>query len=212
MGRDSRYVIAREWGFWGVRQMTDRLLDVSDSEALLAEVARLRGEIHELEQRVEMLDQLAHQDSLIEVPNRRGFMRQLDAMIDRFNRYGDNGAMLFVDIDGLKMINDSYGHAAGDRALIQVAQILSAGVRRSDCVARLGGDEFGILIEHADDASARETAARLVSRVVDSDFCFDGSCLPLSVAIGIAVIETGDTAETVMSRADSAMYAEKEAA
>jgi len=133
-------------------------------------------------------------------------------MIDRFNRYGDNGAMLFVDIDGLKMINDSYGHAAGDRALIQVAQILSAGVRRSDCVARLGGDEFGILIEHADDASARETAARLVSRVVDSDFCFDGSCLPLSVAIGIAVIETGDTAETVMSRADSAMYAEKEAA
>ena len=192
--------------------MTDRLLDVSDSEALLAEVARLRGEIHELEQRVEMLDQLAHQDSLIEVPNRRGFMRQLDAMIDRFNRYGDNGAMLFVDIDGLKMINDSYGHAAGDRALIQVAQILSAGVRRSDCVARLGGDEFGILIEHADDASARETAARLVSRVVDSDFCFDGSCLPLSVAIGIAVIETGDTAETVMSRADSAMYAEKEAA
>ena len=212
MRPESGYVVAREWGFWGVRQMTDRLLDVSDSEALLAEVARLRGEIHELEQRVEMLDQLAHQDSLIEVPNRRGFMRQLDAMIDRFNRYGDNGAMLFVDIDGLKMINDSYGHAAGDRALIQVAQILSAGVRRSDCVARLGGDEFGILIEHADDASARETAARLVSRVVDSDFCFDGSCLPLSVAIGIAVIETGDTAETVMSRADSAMYAEKEAA
>ena len=212
MRPESGYVVAREWGFWGVRQMTDRLLDVSDSEALLAEVARLRGEIHELEQRVELLDQLAHQDSLIEVPNRRGFMRQLDAMIDRFNRYGDNGAMLFVDIDGLKMINDSYGHAAGDRALIQVAQILSAGVRRSDCVARLGGDEFGILIEHADDASARETAARLVSRVVDSDFCFDGSCLPLSVAIGIAVIETGDTAETVMSRADSAMYAEKEAA
>ena len=212
MRPESGYVVAREWGFWGVRQMTDRLLDVSDSEALLAEVARLRGEIHELEQRVELLDQLAHQDSLIEVPNRRGFMRQLDVMIDRFNRYGDNGAMLFVDIDGLKMINDSYGHAAGDRALIQVAQILSAGVRRSDCVARLGGDEFGILIEHADDASARETAARLVSRVVDSDFCFDGSCLPLSVAIGIAVIETGDTAETVMSRADSAMYAEKEAA
>ena len=192
--------------------MTERLLDVTDSEALLAEVARLRGEIHELEQRVEMLDQLAHQDSLIEVPNRRGFMRQLDAMIDRFNRYGDKGAMLFVDIDGLKMINDTYGHAAGDGALIQVAQILSAGVRRSDCVARLGGDEFGILIEHADEESATETAARLVSRVAESDFCFDGSCLPLSIAIGIAVIETGDTAEAVMARADSAMYAEKEAA
>jgi diguanylate cyclase (GGDEF)-like protein len=202
----------REWGFWGVRQMTERLLDVSDSEALLAEVSRLRGEIHTLEQRVSMLDRLAHSDSLIDVPNRRGFMRQLERMIDRVSRYGDRGAMLFVDIDGLKMINDSLGHAAGDRALIQVAEVLSAGVRRSDCVARLGGDEFGILIEHADEDSAKETAARLVSRVVDSDFCFDGSCLPLSVAIGIAVIETGDTAESVMARADSAMYAEKEAA
>ena len=92
--------------------------------------------------------------------------------------------MEVVDIDGLKMINDTYGHAAGDGALIQVAQILSPGVRRSDCVARLGGDEFGILIEHADEESATETAARLVSRVAESDFCFDGSCLPLSVAIG----------------------------
>ena len=192
--------------------MTERLLDVSDSEALLAEVARLRGEIHTLEQRVAMLDRLAHSDSLIDVPNRRGFMRQLESLIDRVGRYGDKCAMLFVDIDGLKMINDTYGHAAGDGALIQVAQILSAGVRRSDCVARLGGDEFGILIEHADEESAKETASRLVSRVAGSDFSFDGSCLPLSVAIGIALIEAGDTAEAVMARADNAMYAEKVAA
>jgi diguanylate cyclase (GGDEF)-like protein len=192
--------------------MTERLLDVSDSESLMAEVARLRGEIHTLEQRVAMLDRLAHSDSLIDVPNRRGFMRQLESMIDRVSRYGDKGAMLFVDIDGLKMINDSCGHAAGDRALIQVAEVLSAGVRRSDCVARLGGDEFGILIEHADEESAKETATRLVSRVAESEFCFDGSCLPLSVAIGIAVIEPSDTAESIMARADSAMYAEKVAA
>jgi len=192
--------------------MDDRLLDATNAESLLGEVARLRSEIARLEQRVEVLDRLAHQDTLIEVPNRRGFMRQLERLIDRVTRYGDSGAMLFVDIDGLKMINDSFGHGAGDEALIRVANMLSSGVRKSDCVARLGGDEFGILLERADEASARETAARLVSRVASSEFCFKGECLPLSVAIGVAVIEADDTAEAVMARADQAMYAEKVAA
>ena len=99
--------------------MSESLIDASDAGALLAEVARLRGEVARLEQRVETLDRLAHQDTLIEVPNRRGFMRQLERLIDRATRYGDSSAMLFVDIDGLKMINDTFGHPAGDEALIQ---------------------------------------------------------------------------------------------
>ena len=192
--------------------MDDRLLDATDAQSLLAEVARLRGEIARLEQRVELLDRLAHQDSLIQVPNRRGFMRQLDRLIDRATRYGDRSAMLFVDIDGLKMINDTFGHGAGDEALIQVANMLSSGVRKSDCVARLGGDEFGILLERANEDTARETAARLVSRIAGSEFCFEGTCLPLSVAVGIAAIEPGDRPEAVMARADQAMYREKAAA
>jgi diguanylate cyclase (GGDEF)-like protein len=192
--------------------MDDSVIDVTDAEALLAEVARLRGEIAQLEQRVELLDRLAHQDALIELPNRRGFMRQLERLIARVSRYGDPAAMLFVDLDGLKMINDSFGHPAGDEALIQVAQMLCAGVRKSDCVARLGGDEFGILLERADEESAKETASRLVSLIAGSEFCFDGTCVPLSVAIGVAVIEPQDRAESVMARADQAMYAEKAAA
>ena len=90
--------------------------------------------------------------------------------------------------------------------------MLSAGVRKSDCVARLGGDEFGILLEQAGEDVARDLAERLVSRIADSEFCFDGSCLPLSVAIGVAVIEPGDRPEAVISRADIAMYEEKAAA
>ena len=66
--------------------------------------------------------------------------------------------MLFVDLDGLKMINDTFGHRAGDQALIQVADLLAKGVRRSDLVARIGGDEFGILLENANEDSAHETA------------------------------------------------------
>ena len=93
--------------------------------------------------------------------------------------------MLFVDLDGLKMINDTFGHQAGDEALIQVAELLVGGVRRSDVVARIGGDEFGILLDHADEASAHETAARLVDLIADCEFMHDGDALPLSVAIGV---------------------------
>ncbi len=189
--------------------MAEQLIDSSSSEALASEVARLRGEITRLQARVEHLDQLAHLDSLVELPNRRGFMRQLDALISRVRRYGDQAAMLFVDIDGLKRINDAHGHKAGDEALIRVAEMLVGGVRTGDCVARLGGDEFGILLEHADQAVADETAARLVERIAGCDFMHDGAWLPLGVAIGIGIIEPDDDPQTAMARADQAMYRKK---
>ncbi|HVL78864.1 MAG TPA: GGDEF domain-containing protein [Sphingomicrobium sp.] len=192
--------------------MNDKLVDVSDAEALAAEVERMRAEIAHLEERVALLDRLAHQDALIELPNRRGFMRQLDALIARVTRHGEPAAMLFVDIDGLKIINDTFGHAAGDEALIHVAQLLVEGVRKSDCVARIGGDEFGILVERSDEQDAQETAARLMSRIADCEFCHDGTCLPLSVAVGIGMIEANDLPEAVIARADMAMYRDKAAA
>ena len=191
------------------KPMDDVVIDMTDPETLLAEVRRLRAEIVDLEQRVELLDRLAHQDVLIDMPNRRGFLRQLEAAIDRVSRYDDTAAMLFIDLDGLKMINDTFGHQAGDQALIQVAEVLIAGIRKSDCVARLGGDEFAVLLERADEAKAVETAERLVSMITDCEFCFQGMCLPLSVAVGIAVVEPNDTPEACMARADHAMYREK---
>ena len=192
--------------------MTDQLTNISSAEELASEIARLRGEIARLQSKVQQLDQLAHLDPLIGLPNRRGFMRQLEALISRVKRYGDPGAMLFVDIDGLKGINDSRGHKAGDEALIRVSEVLVSGVRSGDCVARLGGDEFGILLEHADEAIAAETAARLVERIAGCGFSHGGAPLPLSVAIGVGIIAADDDAETVMARADLAMYAKKAAA
>src|SRR5688500_4399051 len=186
--------------------MSDPFADISSTEGLMSEVARLRNEIARLQSKVEQLDRLAHLDPLIGLPNRRGFMRQLEALIARVKRYGDHGAMLFVDIDGLKRINDSRGHQAGDEALIRVSEMLVGGVRSGDCVARLGGDEFGILLEHADEASAIETAARLAERIAGSGFSHDGAPLPLGVAIGVGIIGADDDAEAVMARADEAMY------
>ena len=192
--------------------MSDQLTEITDTKGLLEEIGRLREQVAQLEQRVEQLDELAHQDSLINMPNRRGFMRALERFIDRAKRYGENAAMLFVDLDGLKMINDSFGHKAGDEALIQVAGLLAGGVRRSDVVARIGGDEFGILLAHADARSAHETASRLEDLICGCEFTHDGDVLPLSVAIGVGMIDGGDEADDVMARADEEMYRRKAAA
>ncbi|MFL6786999.1 MAG: GGDEF domain-containing protein [Sphingomicrobium sp.] len=188
------------------------MTDVSDSERMLEEIGRLRAQVAQLQERVEQLDQLAHQDTLINLPNRRGFMRALERFVDRAQRYGEGGAMLFVDLDGLKMINDCFGHKAGDEALIQVAELLVGGVRRSDIVARIGGDEFGILLAHADEDSAQETAIRLTQLIAGCEFAHNGDVLPLSVAIGVGMIGEDDDPETIMAIADEAMYRRKDAA
>jgi len=192
--------------------MNDQLTDVPSNDDLLNEVLHLRGEITRLKEMIEQLDELAHQDSLIELPNRRGFMRRLDETISRVRRYDEEAAMLFVDLDGLKLINDSFGHRAGDEALIQVAALLVKGVRKSDCVARIGGDEFAILLTNASETVANDTAARLIDEIAGCDFMHDGDALPLSVAIGVAMVSPEDDAESVMDRADEEMYKRKAAA
>src|SRR5690349_9853401 len=181
--------------------MSDQVGEGEDVQRLVGEIARLRAQVAQLQQRVEQLDHLAHQDSLIDLPNRRGFLRELDRIIARAGRYDAKAALLFVDVDGLKAINDSFGHRAGDEALIQVAGLLSSGVRKSDMVARIGGDEFGILLENADEPSAHETATRLIDMIADCEFLHEGNELPLSVAIGVGIIDASDTAQTVMARA-----------
>jgi diguanylate cyclase (GGDEF)-like protein len=192
--------------------MSDQVTERADTDQLIAEIERLQRHVAQLQERVETLDQLAHQDTLIQLPNRRGFMRELERLCDRAKRYGHQAAMLFVDLDGLKMINDSFGHQAGDEALIEVAQLLTKGVRRSDVVARIGGDEFAILLENSTEESAHETAARLVDLVCGSEFTHDGDVLPLSIAIGVAMIDGDGAPAAVMALADEEMYRRKAAA
>ena len=120
--------------------------------------------------------------------------------------------MLFVDLNDLKLLNDEFGHMGGDAALVHVAEKLLAGTRANDLVARLGGDEFCVLLDHSDEASAMETAQRLVDSIACEDFLFEGTPLPMSVAIGMTLIERGDTPATILARADKAMYRVKAAA
>ncbi|MEO6433112.1 MAG: GGDEF domain-containing protein [Sphingomicrobium sp.] len=185
---------------------------VMNASEMSSEIQRLRGEVARLQERVAQLDEMAHQDPLVAMPNRRGFERELQRMIARISRYQAKGALLYVDIDGLKIINDSFGHRAGDEALIQVSRLLVEGLRRSDIVARIGGDEFCVLLENVEEAGALETAQRLGDAICDCEFMYEGDALPLSVAIGVAAILAEDSIEDVMARADAEMYRRKAAA
>lgn len=179
---------------------------------LLEEIAQLKADVARLEQQVGELDRLAHLDAMVPIANRRGMLRELETMIARHERYGSPCAALFVDLDGLKLLNDCYGHEGGDAALLHVAEHLQRGVRSTDCVARIGGDEFCILLDHADESQAIETAKRLANLVAGDDFLFEGQPVPLSVAIGMTMVERGDTPSAVLARADHAMYRVKVAA
>ncbi|HEY0628513.1 MAG TPA: GGDEF domain-containing protein [Sphingomicrobium sp.] len=192
--------------------MHDVAWEQRDPAELLDEIARLRAEVKRLESRVEELDRLAHRDALVPLANRRGMLRELEKMIARRERHGIPSAMLFVDLNDLKILNDKFGHIGGDAALVNVAEKLLAGTRANDFVARLGGDEFCVLLDHADEKSALETAERLVDSIACEDFLFEGAPLPMSVAIGVTLIEKGDTPATVLARADKAMYRVKAAA
>jgi len=192
--------------------MHDVALEQREPAQLLEEIARLRAEVSRLESRVEELDHLAHLDPLVPLFNRRGMLRELETMIARHDRHDAPGAVLFVDLNDLKLLNDQFGHMGGDAALVRVAEKLIEGTRTNDCVARLGGDEFCVLLDHADQKSALETAERLVELIADGGCHFEGLAMPLSVAIGVTLIEQGDTPASVLARADKAMYRVKAAA
>jgi len=109
-------------------------------QRLLGEVQRLREEIDRRDQRISYLERLADEDVLMPVLNRRAFVRELNRMLNLASRSGQTAALLFIDVNGMKPINDEYGHGAGDAALHHVAQTLMDHLRSTDAVGRLGGD------------------------------------------------------------------------
>lgn len=176
------------------------------SRALVEENAALRAIVDELRARVAELETLADSDTLTPLPNRRFFLRELERVAAHVTRYGTPAALLFVDVDGLKAINDAHGHGLGDAALIHVARLLRESVRAADTVARIGGDEFGLLLDHVDEAAAREKAVSLCDAIAASPL--PGS-VPIAVSIGVTAVGAGDCPETALARADGDMYAVK---
>ncbi|MCZ7933030.1 EAL domain-containing protein [Agrobacterium leguminum] len=156
------------------------------------------------------LTHLAHSDALTGLNNRSSFNDALTGLFDDLERTGRGFAMLLVDLDHFKDINDSLGHPAGDAVLKQVANVLRKTFRPDDIVARLGGDEFAVLLPEIDDATTLEAIAHCAVAAIADEYRFEGRLLPVSASIGGAVVPQHANDEGMLAQlADLALYAAK---
>ncbi|HNB83102.1 MAG TPA: EAL domain-containing protein [Pseudomonadales bacterium] len=156
------------------------------------------------------LTQLAFFDSLTRLPNRQLFRDRLEQTLQSCRRHHETAALLFIDLDRFKEVNDTLGHEAGDQLLQSVAQRLTAHVRREDSVARLGGDEFTILLHKADIKAAEKVAGNILD-ALRQPVSINGHAVTVGASIGIAMIPAdGQESTELMRYADLAMYSIKE--
>ena len=179
--------------------------------ALMGEVDTLRRELAQTHARLEEVEKAADQDQLLPLRNRRAFVRELTRYIAYTDRYNTPAALIYFDMNLLKKVNDTHGHAAGDAVLKHFSELLLAHVRESDCVARLGGDEFAVLLSHATQEQAQKKADRLAEVLRGSPTLWNGEPITVTFAYGAFELKAGESAESAMARADEAMYAHKKA-
>jgi len=178
---------------------------------LAAEVGRLEAELAAMRAQVAALEASAERDPLTGILNRRGFSRELDRAIAYLSRYAGSAALVYLDLDRFKPVNDTHGHAAGDAVLAMVARTLTAHVRASDSVARLGGDEFAVLLWNLTEADARAKARALEAAIARAAVPWNAVVLSVAASAGTALLTAGDTAADLIARADAAMYARRAA-
>ena len=171
------------------------ILDISDRKVLETE-----------------LEQMATRDTLTGLLNRREMSRVLDEELQRARRYQRPMAVLWVDFDHFKDVNDTYGHAAGDSVLRAISRLLLGSVRSVDSIGRFGGEEFVIVLPEMDLEEAQETAERLRRKVAEEPQPLgNGEAVPLTISVGVAVYpDHGQTASTLCAAADKAMYLAKD--
>jgi diguanylate cyclase (GGDEF)-like protein/PAS domain S-box-containing protein len=158
------------------------------------------------------LADLVDHDPLTGLLNRRGFDAELDDQTSHVSRYGPAGALLVIDLDHFKEVNDALGHNAGDELLAAVADLLRATLRQTDKLARIGGDEFAIILPHAGRDDAEAIAAMIVSAVRDHAKSFiDVQAQLVTASVGIALFDPQFSGQDVLIQADRSMYEAKKA-
>lgn len=177
---------------------------------LMAEVDHMRSELEIAHRRISELEKLADQDSLIEISNRRAFVREMTRMISYSDRYGINSSLIFLDMNDLKVINDTMGHKAGDKALVHIAKVMLSNLRDSDIIGRLGGDEFGIILPKANEKNATAKAQQIIANLEKKPLIIDGKNIPLKMAYGIYPLHSGLSPDQALDHADKKMYSHKQ--
>jgi diguanylate cyclase (GGDEF)-like protein len=169
-------------------------------------------EITDFVRTAELLRELAGVDELTKLPNRRQFLKSLEAEFARVQRYDRPLSVLMIDADEFKQINDRYGHFAGDEVLQALAVRLRGGVRQIDLLGRLGGEEFAVALMETDMPAALETAERLRREIAAEPFDVGAANIQVTVSVGVATRRASDdNAAQLLSLADKAMYLAKTA-
>lgn len=205
------------------------MIEIRDITAHIRAVTALRHSIETLEQRVDertrelqdevterrraekMLRHVATHDGLTDLPNRSLMMDRLDTAIQRAHRYGKKCAVMFIDLDGFKPINDDLGHDMGDLLLREVANRLERSIRETDTAARFGGDEFVLILTDINKTEDATPVAKKVLETLGKPVDLDGNDASIGASIGIAMYpDHGLSAEDLLKQADIAMYTVKE--
>ncbi len=206
---EKRYLDARGDTVWA---LLSRSVVRDDDGVPLYFIAHVQ-DISERRQFEAKLSHLADHDALTGLFNRRRLEHELDRQVAYTTRYGTNAALLMLDLDNFKYVNDTLGHAMGDELIVRVANALRERLRETDVIARLGGDEFAIILPETDAAAAARVAAGLLETIGrDGVVLHERRAIQVSVSIGIAAIEPGvlRTPAELMMNADVAMYDAKE--
>jgi len=181
----------------------------STADDIKATIRGLRSKLKAAERRVAELEDAADTDFLLDIPNRRGFERELTRAVAYMKRYRASGALIVLDVDRLKPINDSFGHAAGDEVLKAIAATLTRQIRASDVVGRLGGDEFALLLWNLSETDAKAKAAALEQAIDELSFVFRGQHVTAGASAGVALLGAQSDPGRAMEEADAAMYVRK---
>ena len=181
-----------------------------DQEGRVTHFAAIQQDITDSKHVVEQHQYLAYHDSLTGLPNRSLFLQLLRTAIDGCADRPSVHALLFIDLDKFKPVNDTFGHPVGDALLVAVAQRLRAAMRKTDLVARIGGDEFVVLRTHLLDPTKADALAQTLVRSLSRPFSIGQNLLAIGASIGIALWpENGGDATTLIQAADNAMYRAK---
>lgn len=190
---------------------------IAEIDRVIASNSLLKGELASSQvilatqrEQIETLKTAVRIDGLTQLANRAYFDEKLLEMIRLHQRYNEPFALLMIDVDYFKNINDSHGHQAGDRILKGVAYKIKASLRESDFLARFGGDEFALVLIKASLQPATALAEKICTNVRESRFILDGTEFKVTLSIGVAEVHADDTPETLLKRADKALYRVKE--
>lgn len=192
------------------KEVAERLVIETELSDMKSDLADVRDDLSKSQAKEEESRKVALHDALTGLPNRVLFEERLDYGIIQAKRHGWKLAVLFMDIDNFKNINDSYGHDLGDKVLLTVSDGLQSATRGEDTVSRWGGDEFVcLLLKVKQEADVTRLAEMIVKRISEA-FKLEGTVLSIGVSIGIAIYPAdGETADTLFKNADTAMYKAK---